>query len=189
MANVGVDLHKTQFTLCVRDGKNGENRFSRYPTTDAGYEAFLGKMAERQQSGEAVRIGAESTGNTRYFKSRMEAAGIRVTVINTLKFKAVNESVKKIDKHDVSTIAEFLEKDMLPESMLCSRERGRMRRLLKALTTLVRAEVVMKNQIHALMTAEGLEDKRVPPQSKRGRPARAGRPQRAGKRTRSPTAA
>jgi transposase len=52
----------------------------------------------------------------------MEAAGIGVKVINTLKFKVVNESVKKTDKHDAATIAEFLEKDMLPESCLCSRE-------------------------------------------------------------------
>ena len=30
------------------------------------------------------------------------------------KMKVVNESVKKTDKHDAATIAEFLEKDMLP---------------------------------------------------------------------------
>jgi transposase len=99
----------------------------------------------------------------------MEAAGIAVTVINTLKFKVVNESVKKTDKHDAATIAEFLEKDMLPESQLCSRTSEQLRRLLKARTTLVQAVVVMKNQIHALLTAEGLEDRKASLQSKRGR--------------------
>jgi hypothetical protein len=53
MTHVGIDLHKTQFTVCV-----------------------CGNGAER--------LGVESTGNTRHFKSRMEAAGIGVTVINTL---------------------------------------------------------------------------------------------------------
>jgi transposase len=52
----------------------------------------------------------------------MERMGIRVTAINTLKFKVVNESVKKTDKHDAATIAEFLEKDMLPESVSRGRE-------------------------------------------------------------------
>jgi hypothetical protein len=47
----------------------------------------------------------------------------------------VNESVKKTDKHDAATIAEFLEKDMLPESRLCSRKSEQMRQLLKARTT------------------------------------------------------
>jgi hypothetical protein len=43
MVNVGADLHKTQFTVCVQDG-NGD-QFSQYLTTEAGYEAFLGQMA------------------------------------------------------------------------------------------------------------------------------------------------
>jgi transposase len=64
----------------------------------------------------------ESTGNTRYFKNRMEEAGIEVKAIDTLKMKVVSESVKNMDKHDAAAIAEFLEKDMLPESQLCSRE-------------------------------------------------------------------
>jgi transposase len=58
---------------------------------------------------------------------------------------------------------------MLPESRLCSRTNEQLRRLLKARTMLVRAEVVMKNQIHALLTAEGMEDAKASLQSKRGR--------------------
>ena len=167
MVNVGIDLHKTQFTVCVR-GRNG-NEFGKYPTTPEGYQAFLEKAAEWQRKGEAVRVGVESTGNTRYFKSRMEGAGIVVVVINTLKLKVVTESVKKTDKHDAATIAEFLEKDMLPEARLCSRESEQLRRLLKARGMLVKTEVVMKNQIHALLTAEGMEDVKGSLQSKRGR--------------------
>jgi len=168
MVNIGIDLHKTQFTICVRSG--GGNKFGTYPTTDEGYAAFLKKTSEWQKDGEEVRVGVESTGNTRYFKGRMEAAGIGVTVINTNKLKVVTESVKKTDKHDAATIAEFLEKDMLPESQLCSHESEQLRRLLKVRTTLIKTIVVMKNQIHALLTAEGMAD--VKPgtlQSKKGR--------------------
>ena len=168
MVNVGIDLHKTQFTICVRS-RSGD-KFEQYPTTENGYEAFLKKASSWQKKGEEVRVGVESTGNTRYFKSRMEDAGIGVTVINTMKFKVVNESVKKTDKHDASTIAEFLEKDILPQSQLCSQKSELLRRLLKVRTTLVRSEVVIKNQIHALFTAEGQEDvKSAVLQSKRGR--------------------
>jgi hypothetical protein len=55
----------------------------------------------------------------------MEAASVRVVVINTLKFKVASESVKKTDRHDAATIAEFPGKDMLPESRLCSRKANR----------------------------------------------------------------
>ena len=71
-----------------------------------------------------------------------------MVVVNTLKFKIVNESVKKTDRHDASTIAEFLEKEMLPEARLCSRESEELRRLLKVRTSLVRTMVGVKNQIH-----------------------------------------
>jgi len=168
MVNVGIDLHKTQFTVCVRHA--GGEEFYRYPTTEEGYAEFLGKAAGWQASGEEVRVGVESTGNTRYFKNRMEDAGIGVTVINPAKFKVVNESVNKTDKRDASTIAEFLEVNMLPEAKLCSRASEQLRRLLKVRTTPVRSEVVIKNQIHALFTAEGKEDvKGAMLQSKKGR--------------------
>jgi len=167
MVNVGIDLHKTQFTICVRDRKG--NRFEKYPTSQEGYQGFLAQAAEWQGKGEKVRVGVESTGNTRYFKNRMEGAGIEVIVINTMKMKVVNESVKKTDKHDAATIAEFLEKDMLPESQLCSRESEQLRRLLKVRGTLLTSEVVIKNQIHGLLTAEGMEDVKGSLQSKKGR--------------------
>ncbi|WP_461257581.1 IS110 family RNA-guided transposase [Treponema sp. R80B11-R83G3] len=166
-AYVGVDLHKTQFTVCVRG--LGEEQFALYPTTEEGYKAFLKRAAIWQGCEIEVKAAVESTGNTRHFKNRLEEAGVGVEVINTMKFKVVNESVKKTDRHDAATIAEFLEKDMLPHSHLCSRESEEMRRLLKARTTLVRAQVVMKNQIHALLTAEGFEDAKGSLQSKRGR--------------------
>jgi transposase len=34
----------------------------------------------------------------------MEERGYPVTVINTMKFKVINESVKKTDTHDAATI-------------------------------------------------------------------------------------
>jgi len=164
--NAGVDLHKTQFTVFV---KHSGNQFEQYSTEEDGFLKFLSRIEGWQKNGMTVRVGVESTGNTRYFKNRMEQAGVEVIVINTLKFKVVNESVKKTDRHDAATIAEFLEKDMLPESRLCSEHSEQLRRLLKVRTTLVRTTVTVKNQIHALLTGLGIKDSRSTLQSKRGR--------------------
>lgn len=165
--SIGVDLHKTQFTThaLIGEGVKGQ-----YATDEEGYRAFLLQVrAWRKKKGTTVKVGVESTGNTRYFKSRMEREGIEVRVVNTLKFKVVNESVKKTDRHDAATIAEFLEKDMLPESRLCSETSEQLRRLLKVRTTLVRTTVTVKNQIHGLLTSLGMQDSRASLQSKRGR--------------------
>ena len=167
MVNVGIDLHKTQFTTCARVG--GGEIFNVYPTTKEGYQGFLAAAARWRESGEDVRAAVESMGNTRYFKNRLEEAGIGVTVINPLKMKVISESVKKTDKHDAATIAEFLEADMLPQSRLCSRESEKLRRLLRVRKGLVSGEVSVKNQIHAMLTAEGMEDAKGSLQSKRGR--------------------
>ncbi len=78
-----------------------------------------------------MSMAVESTGKARYFRNRMERLGTRVVVVNTLKFKVVNESVKKTGRHDASTPPEFLEKDMLPQAHLGSHESEELRRLLK----------------------------------------------------------
>ena len=168
---IGVDLHKTQFTVHVRVGDRIESlsEIKQYPTTAAGYTKFLERIAGYKAVDFTVKIGVESTGNTRFFKNQVEKAGAEVTVINTLKFKVINESTKKTDKYDASTISWFLSKDMLPESHICSKETENLRRLLKSRERLVRSIVGQKNEVHALLVSMGLDDELRSLQSKKGR--------------------
>jgi transposase len=167
--SVGVDLHKGQFTVYWLSEERVESQFERYVTDASGYERFENRLRLYSENGYLVRVAVEATGNTRYFKNRVERVGIDVLVINTLKFKVINESVKKTDRHDARTIAEFLEKDMLPESWLCSERSEELRRILKSRTTLVRAMVTLKNQVHGLLLGYGIETKRGQLQSKKER--------------------
>jgi transposase len=155
--SVGVDLHKGQFTVYWRMGGDPLGRYERLKTNEVGYRWFEGQLKRLRQEGQEVRVGVESTGNTRYFKRRVEALGVPVVVINTMKFKVVTESVKKTDRHDAATIAEFLEKDMLPQARLCSAESEELRRVLKARTVLVRSVVAVKNQVHGLLLSLGID--------------------------------
>ena len=92
-----------------------------------------------------------------------------MTVINTLKFKVINESAKKTDKHDAATISEFLARDMLAESYLCSKETENIRWLLKSRERLVHSIIGQKNEVHALLVSMGLKDEQRSLQSKKGR--------------------
>ena len=167
----GVDLHKTQFTVHARTENRVESmdQIIQYPVTNEGYANFLKRIRNLKTRGYEVKVGVESTGNTRYFKTQVEKAGAEVTVINTLKFKIINESTKKTDRHDASTISEFLSKGMLPESYLCNKETENLRRLLKSRERLVRSIVGQKNEIHALLVSMGLPDELRSLQSKKGR--------------------
>jgi len=158
--SIGVDLHKSQFTVCFLGKDRRKVETGIYPTKEIGYETFLEKCNEYVDHGYEVQAAVESTGNARYFLNRLISAGIEVTVVNTLKFKVVNESVKKTDKHDARMLAEFLEKDMLPESRLCSQTSEDLRRLLKTRSIVVKAMIGIKNQIHGLLLGYGIETKR-----------------------------
>ncbi|MCF7946244.1 MAG: IS110 family transposase [Spirochaetia bacterium] len=167
--SVGVDLHKSQMTVCMLRENHKEIEEAVYPTTAGGYADLLGDLVSWAERGDTVAVAVESTGNARYFKNQMERAGFPVTVVNTMKFKVVNESVKKTDHHDAKTLAEFLEKEMLPESRLCSQESEDIRRVLKTRTAIVRTVVTVKNQIHGMLLGYGIETKRAALQSKRER--------------------
>lgn len=167
--SLGVDLHKSQFTVSFlsRDRKIKETGI--FPTSDKGYASLLERCESYIDKGYLVEAAVESTGNARYFRNRLITAGIPVKVVNTLKFKVVNESVKKTDKHDALTLAEFLEKDMLPESVLCSQDSEDIRRVLKTRSVMVGTLVKLKNQIHGLLLGYGIESKRGQLQSKKER--------------------
>jgi len=166
--SIGVDLHKSQFTVYWKpEGKEGW--YVKYPTNERGYRGFEHQVLETKEAGYRVSIAVETTGNAHYFRNRAEALGVKVVVVNSLKFKVVNESVKKTDRHDASTLAEFLEKEMLPEARLCSRESEELRRLLKVRKRLVETIVMVKNQIHGILMGYGIESVRGELQSKKER--------------------
>lgn len=167
--SLGVDLHKTQFTVCFLSEDRKIQETGIFPVNEKGFESFLAKASDYSEMEYEVSAAVESTGNARYFRNKLLVAGIDVKVVNTLKFKVVNESVKKTDKHDARTLAEFLEKDMLPESVLCSQESEDLRRVLKTRTILVRTMVSVKNQIHGLLLGYGIESKKGSLQSKKER--------------------
>jgi transposase len=159
--SVEVDLHKSQMTVCMLRENHEEAERAVYPTNAQGYADMLGELVRWEERGDVVSLAVESTGNARYFKNQVERAELPVT--------AVNESVKKTDHHDALTLAEFLEKQMLPESRLCSQESEDIRRVLKMRTALVRTVVTVKNQIHGMLLGYGMETKGAALQSKRER--------------------
>lgn len=167
---IGVDLHKTQFTCYFLSAK-GDGISKKFATNTVGYTNFIQNIQQAKEAGFDVLVAVESTGNTRYFKKLMDDRNIPVTVVNTMKFKVVNESVNKTDKRDAKTIAEFLSKDMLPESRLCSEESEQLKRLIKTRKILVDSRVQLKNQVHGILLGMGINSKRGQLNSKKGRAA------------------
>ena len=168
---VGVDLHKLQMTVCVEQEGTGEILLKGEYKTDAeGYDRLSGELHRiEEETGDAIAIAVEATGNARYFKNRMEREGFEVVVVNTNKFKVITMSTKKTDQHDAATLAYYLSKGMLPESHLCDQTSEEIRRMLKTRSILVSSMVKVKNQIHGMMLGNGIETKAAQLQSKKKR--------------------
>ncbi len=154
---VGVDLHKTQFTVCALDEETGAIELEdEFRTNADGYVDFINRMhGVEEERGHVIELAVESTGNARFFKNKMEAEGFGVVVVNTNKFKVITMSTNKNDAHDAETLAFYLLKEMLPESHLCDQTSEEIRRMLKTRSILVQATVKMKNQIHGMMLGYG----------------------------------
>ena len=166
---VGIDLHKTQFTVCAL---NEEAEFlleKMYRTTKEGYDDLIKELHDQEENGYSIELAVETTGNARFFKNQMEKEGFVVKVVNTNRFKVITTSTKKTDANDAATLAYYLMKEMLPEAHLCSQTSEEIRRLLKTRSVLVQSMVKIKNQIHGMMLGYGIETTAAQFQSKRKR--------------------
>lgn len=165
---VGVDLHKHKFNYCALadDGQifEGVHFFN-----DECLNAFICILNNFRDDECKVSVAVESTGNTRYFKNKLGKEGYKVRIVNTMKFKVINESINKTDKKDASTIAYFLMKDILPESKLCSEKSEQLKRLLNSRRSVVKTIVQLKNQIHGILAGIGIVSKQQCLSSKKGR--------------------
>ena len=90
---VGVDLHKTQFTVSVITKHCEVLHDGIYRTNDDGYHQFCKLMHQFEEELDcAVELAVEATGNARFFKNLMESEGFAVVVVNTNKFKVISSS-------------------------------------------------------------------------------------------------
>lgn len=159
MYHVGVDLHKTQFTVCVRQGED-EVLQKEYRTGKEGYQVFLSDLKALEVPKKKIRVAVETTSNVWNFMHIVEPYVGEVKVINTMKFKVIVQSTSKTDNRDAKTIAYYLWKDMLPTVTLPDAESRKIAKVVKIRDKLVKRMTEVKNQIHALYMEEGIEIKK-----------------------------
>ena len=168
--SVGIDLHKTQFTVCAIISTKEILFEDVYSTDDEGYKSFIDRCHSLESKYDAhISMAIEATSNARYFRNLMQNENFYTVVINTLKFKVITLSAKKTDKRDAFTIAEFLLKDMLPESYLCDQETEELRKLVCERADIVSLIVRTKNRIHNMMLGYGIVTTAAQFQSKKKR--------------------
>ena len=150
---IGVDLHKTQFTVCYLH-KNGEHKIQVFKVDTKDIETFKKALSRSDE------VAVESTGNTGYFAREIKSQVKAVRIINPTQFKIISASVKKTDEHDALTIARYLSKGLIPEVRMRTKEEAQISSLIGTRDKFVKLRSCLKNKIHNILNANGIVTRR-----------------------------
>ena len=145
--HIGIDLHRNQFTCCVRL-ENGRNYLTEWKLEDL--PRFIKKLRPSDE------IAVEVTGNTRLFRDAVAPHVARVVAVDPSQFKVISHSVKKTDPNDARNLALYLEKDLLPEVRMKDKTQAQLASLTQTRDTLVKLRTSLKNKVNNILSAHGI---------------------------------
>lgn len=144
---IGVDLHRNQFTVCVRL-ENGRTYLREWRLE--ALSQFVKKLRPIDE------VAVEITGNTRLFYDAVLPQVARVVVVDTNQFRVITQSVKKTDGNDAQLLALYLAKGLLPEVRMKDKQHGQIASLTQTRDTLVKLRTALKNKVNNLLSAHGI---------------------------------
>lgn len=149
MKFVGADLHKKSITFCVVELIGKEPRVlqtRRLACCDVRkIQAFLQSLGD-------FEITVEATIGYDWFAALAEKYSSRVVIAHPGKLRIIAESTRKTDKIDARILAEFLARNMIPESWRPTNRVRQHRSLVRRRCKLQSRITSIKNTLHAILT-------------------------------------
>jgi transposase len=155
MKIIGCDFHPSFQQIAMLDLETGE-------LTKKKLLHASGEAAEfyRSMQGEAVRVGIEATGSTRWFERLLEELGQELVMGDAAKIRASCVRRQKTDARDAEQLLSLLERDQFPAVWVPSAEQRDLRQLVLHRHKLVQMRTRVKNQLQHVALNEGLQKKR-----------------------------
>ena len=155
MMIIGCDFHPGFQQIAFVDQETGE--YSERRLNHPG-EA---ELFYRSLAGRKVRIGAEATGNFRWFRKLMQELGHEFLLGDASAIRAACPRRQKTDKRDARHILNMLVEDRFPAVWQPPVENDELRQLLLHRCRMVRMRTRVKNQLDSMAKNEGLLSSRV----------------------------
>jgi transposase len=155
MMIIGCDFHPRFQQIAFVDqetGEYGERRLSHPEEAERFYRSLAGRQ---------VRLGAEATGNFRWFRLLMQELGHEFLLGDATAIRAACPRKQKTDKRDARHILKLLVEDRFPDVWQPPAENENLRQLLLHRCRMVRMRTRVKNQLDSMAKSEGLLSKRV----------------------------
>jgi hypothetical protein len=125
MNYIGVDLHKKSITICVM---NEKLKVVARKTLTCGEPD---QIVEFFREFRPFKVVVEATASYLWFVELLEPLAEKVVLANPKKLRVIAESTKKTDRLDAQVLAEFLVRDMIPESYMPTPRQRQHRRLVR----------------------------------------------------------
>lgn len=155
MMIIGCDFHPRfqQIAFVDQDtGEYGERRLNHPEEAERFYRSLAGRQ---------VRIGAEATGNFRWFRHLMQELGHEFLLGDATTIRAACPRRQKTDRRDARHILNMLVEGRFPVVWQPPVENDHLRQLLFHRCRLVRMRSRIKNQLDSIAKNEGLLSPRV----------------------------
>ncbi|HHW21253.1 MAG TPA: transposase [Thermodesulfovibrio thiophilus] len=81
-------------------------------------------------------------------------------VINSIQFKIISNSAKKIDEHDTEMIAKYLSKELMSTFRVKSNKQAQLTSLIGTRSKFIKLRSTLKNKIHNILHANGIVTKK-----------------------------
>lgn len=150
MMIIGCDFHPRFQQIAFLDqetGEYGERRLLHPAEAEHFYRSLAGKR---------VRIGAEATGNWRWFRQLLDELGYEFVLGDASAIRAAQPRKQKTDKRDARHLLKLLVEDRFPEVWQPAADNQHLRQLLFHRCRMVQMRTRVKNQLDALAKNEGL---------------------------------
>jgi transposase len=149
MRYIGADLHKKSITFCVVEIVEGKTKIVQRKRLGCHDTERITEFVAQHAPCEVV---VETTIGQEWFVQLCAPLAERTVVAHAGKLRVIAESTRKTDKVDAFVLAEFLAKDMIPESWIPT-PRVRQHRALVRRRQKVQSRITsVKNTMRAILT-------------------------------------
>lgn len=155
MKIIGCDFHPSFQQIAMQDLETGQRVRRKLDHGSGEAERFY-----RSLSGETVRVGIESSGNTQWFERLLEELGFELLIGDAGKIRATQVRRQKTDRRDAEQLLELLVSGRFPAIWVPSAEERDLRQLLLHRHKLVEMRTRVKNQLQHVAMNQGLQKKR-----------------------------
>jgi transposase len=146
MNSIGVDLHKKTITVCVmNDQLCVLARKTLYCEKPDEIVEFLRQFRP-------FKLVVEATASYCWFVELVEPLAEKVVLANPRKLRVIAESTKKTDRLDAQVLAEFLARDMIPQSYLPTPRQRQHRALMRHRQYIRGRMTAVRNKIRRILS-------------------------------------